>query len=126
MVAVFSLPAMAQFAQTQAQGRWHSRQVQAPVPVFRSTSCMQGSGSAYASHPQINAQGTAVTGTMAYTPTITDGPRKADPVDPDEGSDDFLPLGEAVAPLALLALEFLIIRVVRMRVRKKQILHNET
>ena len=126
MLAVFALPAKAQFNQ------YHG--AVAPQASFQSTSTMRGSGSAYRSNPVVSSYGTAV-----YTPsTGTYRARKAD-LDGD-GYDDETgepavnpwgdqtvnntdpngpgqPIGDAVLPLMLCALAYLIVRATRKRAK---------
>ena len=120
MLAVFALPAKAQFNQ------YHG--AVAPQASFQSTSAMRGSGSAYRSNPVVSSYGTAV-----YTPsTGTYRARKADlngdgfddetgePVNPNPWGDQIVdntdpngpgqPIGDALLPLMLCALAYLIFR----------------
>ena len=75
----------------------------APTIRFQSTSSMQGSGSAYASNPTINSDGTAYTAsTYAAAPS---GPRRIAPPTP---SGNPTPVGDAVWPLLFLGLLYTI------------------
>ena len=101
MVVVLALPAMAEWKLVDPR----VQQAVAPQAVFHSTSCMRGSGSTYASQPRISAEGTAVyTTTTTYSPSVTTGPRKGT-VNPEEG-DDFLPVGDGLWILMLMAISF--------------------
>lgn len=112
MLAVFALPAKAQFNQ------YHG--AVAPQASFQSTSTMVRTGSAYSSNPMLNSNGTAVYNGAAY------GPHKAkkdgygdNPWGTGEseqsGTDHNMqdpgqPIGDAVLPLMLCALAYLIFR----------------
>ena len=74
---------------------------QQPSNEFQSTSTMKSSGSAYSANPMLNADGTAAYGEQqAPTHNSRPGqPRKA--IDPSE--EAWVPLGDAVWPLMLLA-----------------------
>ena len=127
MVAALVLPTMAQSYGSQ---RSNDRQPSATAPAagFRTTSTMQGSGSTYTSNPTLESNGTAS--------APASGPNKAKKaVDPISGSDvmeqyihegyfkeeDILdtPLGDAVLPLALMALAFGGVAVRRRRSAEK-------
>ena len=97
MVAAVVLPTMAQQFRTSDQ----------PQTEFQSTSTMQTSGSAYASQPMLNADGTAYNPAAAVTP-MPDGPRrsKENPNDPGNTTDNGSPIGDAVLPLMIMALAF--------------------
>ena len=96
MVAAVVLPTMAQQFRTSDQ----------PQTEFQSTSTMQTSGSAYASQPMLNADGTAYNPAAAVTP-MPDGPRKSFGDNQDPGyKDSASPIGDAVLPLTLMALAF--------------------
>ena len=91
----------------------------APQATFQSTNTMMGSGSRYASQPQLGANGQAVYSTV--TTTSGSGPRKVK-MDgiwdsgtlPDKPYDS--PIGDAVLPLTLMCL--LAAGVVYLRRRK--------
>lgn len=91
---------------------------------WRSTSTMTGSGSAYM--PEVTAVGSAEASEMATTTTAGSpakapgGPRRGfiDPSNPGPQSDDN-PIGDAVLPLALMALTFA--GVVYFRKRKARV-----
>ncbi len=118
--ALMALPAVAQTfgAQTAEQ----------PNTVFKSTSTMTGSGSAYSANPTLNENGTATyNGTSAY------GPRRAKMDDPTPSSGNPFsggggnpdiedvnkdPLGDAVLPLMLCAFAFCAVTYLR---RKKAV-----
>ena len=76
----------------------------APVNTFHSTSSMAGTGSAYASMPMIDANGSA---TYASASPIS-GPRKdgASPTTPPGKPP--VPVGDAILPLMLMAMVFLL------------------
>lgn len=127
VAAVMALPAAAQQFKTFGGAV-------APQASFQSTSTMRGSGSAYRSNPVVSSYGTAV-----YTPsTGTYRARKAD-LDGD-GYDDETgepavnpwgdqtvnntdpngpgqPIGDAMLPLMLCALAYLIVRATRKRAK---------
>ena len=100
-VALFALPTMAQ------QQEW------------KSTSVMQGSGSAYSSN--VTAVGatsaaSAATTTESYSPAkAPGGPRKSLDSPGDTGQSDQSPIGDAVLPLMLFAGVYLIVRATRRR-----------
>lgn len=106
MLAVFALPAKAQFNQ------YHG--AVAPQASFQSTSTMVGTGSAYSSNPMLNSNGTAVYNGTSY------GPHKAKMEDDPFGGETIndvtkptqpgTPIGDAVLPLMLCALAYLIFR----------------
>ena len=108
--------AMVSFMSVRAQGI-----AQRPVAQMQSTSIMKGSGSTL---PQAAISGTSTTYT---TTTGAYGPRRAkkdeDPFGGETigGTDNPLepgsPLGDAAMPLALLALAYLLVRIVRARRR---------
>ena len=108
MVAAFALPTMAQ--------PFGNQPVTQPTAVFQSTSVMQGSGSAYSANPILNSDGTA-----AYSGSApASGPRRAKMDDPDPSNpfggqtigevvnpnEPGTPIGDALIPLALMALAF--------------------
>ena len=101
LAAAFALPAM-------AQPQDYNQAIQ-PNATFHSTSTMTGSGSAYSSKPMLNADGTAhysgATPAQSYSPVQAPaaGPHKAPPIHAD-------PLGDALLPLMLCALAYLIFR----------------
>ena len=105
-VALMALPTMAQ------------------QPEWKSTSTMQGTGSAYV--PQVTAVGATDVNSMAtttesYSPAkAPSGPRRGfiDPSNPGNQSNEF-PIGDAVLPLALMALTFA--GVVYFRKRKARV-----
>ena len=104
---------------------------QTPITAFRSTSTMVSSGSAYSATPALNSDGTA-----AYSGSApASGPRRAKMDDPDP-SNPFInpgtgepstigdvgnpnepgtPIGDALIPLALLALMYVCVRTFRRR-----------
>lgn len=92
-VALMALPTMAQ------------------QPDWKSTSTMQGTGSAYV--PQVTAVGATDVNSMAtttesYSPAkAPSGPRRGfiDPSNPGNQSNEF-PIGDAVLPLLLMSLAF--------------------
>ena len=92
-VALMALPTMAQ------------------QPEWKSTSTMQGTGSAYV--PQVTAVGATDVNSMAtttesYSPAkAPSGPRRGfiDPSNPGNQSNEF-PIGDAVLPLLLMSLAF--------------------
>ena len=97
-VALMALPATAQTFGTQ--------QSEQPNAVFQSTSSMQGSGSTYSATPTLNSDGTASYNGAAPAPAkVPGGPHKSGPTNP--GAEDHqIPLGDALVPLALMALAF--------------------
>ena len=109
LVALVALPTMAQSFVDKDQ----------PTATFQSTSVMQTSGSAYASQPALNEDGTAYNPSSAAT--ASSGPRKMvmdgtpDPViTPQKG-----PVGDAVLPLMLMALVFGGYIAIRRRMAKR-------
>ena len=112
VAAVMALPAAAQQFNTFGGAV-------APQASFQSTSTMRGSGSSYSSNPMINRNGTAVYNGAA----ASYGPHrmKKDDGDPFAEDDDInqttqnpqqpgTPIGDAVLPLMLCALAYLIFR----------------
>ena len=112
LVAALALPTMSQSYEAQKQ-----QQVAAPAAGFRSTSVLQGSGSTYSSNPSLNTDGTASYNGAAASPAkAPGGPHRA--VDPISGLPEMkwyedqgitgaeMPLGDALIPLALMALAF--------------------
>ena len=107
MVAAFVLPTTAQ--------EWQS------TSAFQSTSTMTGAGSSYSSNPTINENGTA--NAPSYAPG---GPHKAPtPISTEDqrqknegGSGKDTPLGDALIPLAVMAMVFA--GVIALRRRKAQ------
>ena len=102
-----------------------AQKVEQPNAVFHSTSTMMGSGSQYSANPTLNADGTAY-----YNGAAASGPRRVkmgdptptpNPGDPESGdqdnTEDPTPVGDALIPLTLLALAYLIIRAARRKVR---------
>ena len=112
MVAAFALPTMAQ--------PFGNQPVTQPTAVFQSTSAMQGSGSAYSANPILNSDGTATYSGSASA----SGPRRAKMDDPFGGqtigdvvnpNEPGTPIGDALIPLALLALMYVCVRTFRRR-----------
>ena len=104
MVAAFALPTMAQ--------PFGNQPVTQPTAVFQSTSAMQGSGSAYSANPILNSDGTAA---YSGSSSAVSGPRRAKMDDPFGGqtigdvvnpNEPGTPIGDALIPLALMALAF--------------------
>ena len=96
MVAAIVLPTMAQIGKDEK-----------PNVQFQSTSTMQTSGSTLASQPMLNEDGTA------YSPSASApaaGPKKVAALPPtptkSDGDSGNVPIGDAVLPLALMALAF--------------------
>ena len=94
---------------------------QMPKAQMKSTSGMVFSGSQL---PSAAVRGTYVTGTVVgtYNPANASGPNRAkkDDYEDDEEPErpgEPAPLGDAAMPLALLALAYLIVRIVRARRR---------
>ncbi len=111
MLAVFALPAKAQQFNTFGGAV-------APQASFQSTSTMQGSGSAYSSNPMINSDGTASYEGASYSPAqAPSGPNKAKQGWTIEGT----PIGDAVLPLMLCALAYLIVRATRKRAKGERV-----
>lgn len=112
-VALVALPTMAQNFGAQ------NAEEQLQTQVFQSTSTMTPVGSAYSANPSISADGTA------YTPSAQaqSGPRRTaaspgSPTTPGAGSEENqFPVGDAVLPLALMALAFA--GVIYLRRRKR-------
>lgn len=110
MLAVFALPAKAQQFNTFGGAV-------APQASFQSTSTMQGSGSAYSSNPMINSDGTASYEGASYSPAqAPSGPNKAKQGWTIEGT----PIGDALLPLMLCALAYLIVRATRKRAKDER------
>ena len=105
---------------------------QMPITAFRSTSTMVSSGSAYSATPALNSDGTAA---YSGSSSAVSGPRRAKMDDPDP-SNPFInpgtgepstigdvgnpnepgtPIGDALIPLALLALMYVCVRTFRRR-----------
>ena len=93
-----------------------------PSATFQSTgSAMMKSGSVYAAEPVLNADGTASYNGASYAPANNHSGgqvRKAGAFDDD---DDDMPLGDAVLPLLLMALAFMVY--VALRRKKKEDTH---
>ena len=116
VAAVMALPAAAQ--QFNSFGG-----AVAPQASFQSTSTMRGSGSSYSSNPMISSYGTAVYNGAA----ASYGPHRmkkdeGDELFEDEEIQDNLkepgqPIGDAVLPLMLCALAYLIVRATRKRAK---------
>ena len=114
--ALMALPAVAQTFGTQ--------QSEQPSTVFKSTSTMTGSGSAYSANPTLNENGTATyNGASASS-----GPRKAKQegyggnpwgdqqiVDHNQEDVNKDPLGDAVLPLMLCAFAFCAVTYLRRK-----------
>ena len=84
--------------------------------TFQSTSTMVGSGSAYASNPSLNSDGTAaLQGTTTYA-AAPSGPRKIEIYVPS--TDPNAPIGDAVIPLLLCAILYTLWVVKRKKRRK--------
>ena len=101
MVAAFSLPAIAQFGNTDPFA------ATAPTTTFQSTSALVGSGSDYSSNPTIGDDGTAAQpNTAPQSRTLR--PRRNDEWDDDniETPEDN-PIGDALLPLMLLLLGYM-------------------
>ena len=103
ILLVMALPTMAQ--------PFGNQPVTQPTAVFQSTSVMQGSGSAYSANPILNSDGTATYSGSASA----SGPRRAKMDDPFGGqtigdvvnpNEPGTPIGDALIPLALMALAF--------------------
>ena len=104
MVAAFSLPAIAQFGNTDPFA------ATAPTTTFQSTSALAGSGSDYSSNPTIGDDGTATQpNTASQSRTLR--PRRNDEWDDDniETPEDN-PIGDALLPLMLLAVGYIAVR----------------
>ena len=90
---------------------------QTPITAFRSTSTMVSSGSAYSATPALNSDGTAA---YSGSSSAVSGPRRAKMDDPDPSNpfggqtigdvvnpnEPGTPIGDALIPLALMALAF--------------------
>jgi len=76
----------------------------APAASFQSTSTLAKSGSAYASQPMLNSDGTAAYYSSAettYTSSVPGGgPRRIGPVTPE---GDPTPIGDVLLPLMMMA-----------------------
>lgn len=107
MLAVFALPAKAQFNQ------YHG--AVAPQASFQSTSTMVGTGSSYSSYPMLNDDGTATYNGASYSPAeAPSGPKKV-----GGHAQEGMPIGDAVLPLTLFAGAYLIMRAARRKVRSR-------
>ena len=105
VAAVMALPAAAQQFNTFGGAV-------APQASFQSTSTLQGTGSSYSSNPMLNSDGTATYNGASYSPAeAPSGPNKAKQGWTIEGT----PIGDAVLPLMLCALAYLIVRATRKR-----------
>lgn len=79
----------------------------APTATFRSTSTLQQSGSAYAASPMLGADGTAThNGYYTQVQAPGSGPRKVGPPTPE---GDPTPLGDALIPLLIMAIIYMIV-----------------
>ena len=105
MAAVFALPAMAQWSTTATP----FAPVKAPVAAFCSTSCMTPSGSPHSFNPSLNADGKAIYGGGSGSSTSTDVPRNPRRIIPPNPGTDPMPLGDAVLPLLLMALGYILV-----------------
>lgn len=89
-----------------------------PSVDFRSTSTMVSSGSAYASQPMLNENGTAVCNGTSDDPVhAPSGPRRVGPVTP-EGNPT--PIGDGVLILVGMALAYVVFQ--KMKNRKSIVL----
>ena len=116
MVAVFALPAMAQFDDSQYSA-------QAPGTSFQSTSTLSGSGSAYSSNPTLGGDGTATYSAASYSSVKSSGIRRTDsggitPPDDEDDDDNPNPIGDALSPLMLLAMVYAVWCIVYRRKRR--------
>ena len=90
--------------------------VQQPTNTFRSTSVMQGSGSAYSANPLLNADGTAAYQGASYAPKRPGQIRKdGNPFEgggtlPSNPVEPGTPLGDGLIPLLLMALVFMSVK----------------
>ena len=85
-----------------------------PQPTFQSTgSAMMNSGSAYASSPVLNADGTASYNGASYAPAqAPGGPNRAGAFDDFE---EDMPLGDPVLPLMIMAFIYTLIVLYRRK-----------
>ncbi len=133
MAAAFSLPAVAQ----NPYARDNHSQMGAPNHVFQSTSTMSGSGSSYSASPMLNSNGTAAYNGATYAPSR--GPRRAKMEDPDPSNPFYnettgenenigdtgtpnepgTPIGDAVLPLMLMAIGYMVWKRRRREERKE-------
>ena len=121
LLLAISFTAVAQVAGATQGGEQKAFGVSAPSATFQSTSSMPGSGSEYSSNPTLNADGTAAYLGEANSSSKTNlQPRRAKK---DENNPEILdgdnPIGDALIPLTLLALAYLIIRAARRKVRSR-------
>lgn len=87
----------------------------APSTSFQSTSTMTGSGSAYSSNPQLNADGTATYNGASHAPVrAISGPHRAGAI---SGDDEDLPIGDGILPLLLMAMACAVVIVARLKIR---------
>lgn len=122
-VLLVSVPSMSQIFGATGQKEQNAFGASAPTASFQSTSTLPATGSTYSANPTLNADGTATyQGAVepAAAPKHPGHIRKAGGVDPTD-DDDFLPLGDAVIPLMLIACAYAVCKV-RSR-RKGQIEH---
>ena len=83
-----------------------------PSASFRSTSTMTTSGSTYASQPMLGVDGMATMGDTYTSSQPAGGPRRI--VTPGVGGIQ-QPIGDALLPLMLMALAYMVIRVRRKK-----------
>ena len=80
---------------------------------FQSTSVMSGSGSAYTANPVLNEDGTAsydgAEGTTRIGKIRRDPATPGTPSTPGAGGEQF-PMGDAVLPLMMLAMAYMLVR----------------
>ena len=108
-VALIALPTMAQ--------SFAAQQVEQPNALFQSTSTMAATGSAYSANPTLNSDGTASYEGQETSTPLSRGTHKAKKaIEP--GEEAWVPLGDAVLPLLLLACAYLIMRATRTRAKK--------
>lgn len=105
MVAVITLPAMAQWSAEEQE------RTTAPSTSFQSTSTMQSSGSAYSTTPTLNADGTATYEAAGAPEQVrSSGPRKVIPPTP---SGDPTPVGDGAWALIVMAGAYAALRIRR-------------
>lgn len=76
----------------------------APMAAFQSTSTMQGSGSAYSSHPMLNAEGQATYTTQESSPAYSPGGPRRIITPGNSGTQQ--PIGDALIPLLLMVMVY--------------------
>ena len=118
VIGVLLISTLTMHAQTLAQQ---------PMNSFRSTSVMQGSGSAYSANPLLNTDGTASYQGASYSPKRPGQIRKdGNPFEgggilPSNPVEPGTPLGDGLIPLLLMALVFMSVKALLKKQRSNSL-----